>query len=148
VRGKGHALRYAIDQLLASGEPRAVVIVAADTTADPDLVAALVGVHNTGRDAVQGQSILVGDGSAGSELRAAAFVLVNRVRPAGGAVLGLPCSLQGTGMLLSRRLLERYPWDAFSSAEDLEYATRLREAGATASVHERGASLLAGRAEP
>jgi hypothetical protein len=69
------------------------------------------------------------DGSSRTALRVAAFLLINRVRPAGRAALGLPCNLCGNGMLLDRRLLERMPWSAFTSAEDVEYTVKLRSAG-------------------
>jgi hypothetical protein len=51
------------------------------------------------------------------------------VRFGGRAALGLPCHLVGNGMLFSRQVLEDHPWDAFSSAEDLEYSVDLRLAG-------------------
>jgi len=78
---------------------------------------------------VQGESLLIDDGTPASSFRAAAFLLINRVRPAGRAVLGLPSNLAGNGMLFARELLLRHPWDAFSSTEDLEYMIRLRTEG-------------------
>ena len=61
--------------------------------------------------------------------RAAAFLLINRVRSGGRARLGLACALQGNGMLFAGDVLRQHPWDAFTSAEDLEYSVRLRLAG-------------------
>jgi len=129
-RGKGWALQFAIDTLLARPDaPRAVIIVDADGECDARLVETLTGVMNAGARVVQADDALDGGGSSRATLRAAAFTLVNRVRPQGRAVFGLPCSLQGSGMLFSRGVLEAFPWNAFSAIEDMEYGLRLREAG-------------------
>src|SRR5512132_3605112 len=100
ARGKGRALRWAMDELLARDEPPdAVVVVDADSTPDPDLLTGLVAHLEEGAQAVQGESLIVGDGSPEQELRAAAFLLVNRARPTGRAMLGLAPDLAGNGML-------------------------------------------------
>lgn len=130
ARGKGRALRWAMDELLTRDEPPdAVVVVDADSTPDPDLLTVLVGHFEEGAQAVQGESLIVGDGSPEQELRSAAFLLVNRARPTGRAMLGLAPDLAGNGMLFGRRLLDEHPWSAFSSTEDLEYGLELRAAG-------------------
>lgn len=128
--GKGHALRWAMDQILYEAEPPdGVVVVDADTQAEPDFLARMVAHFELGALAVQGDYVLREDGSSRTALRVAAFLLINRVRPAGRAALGLPCSLCGNGMLLARELLVALPWQAFSSTEDLEYAIALRRHG-------------------
>jgi 1,2-diacylglycerol 3-beta-glucosyltransferase len=130
ARGKGRALQWAIDRILArQSPPDAVVIVDADSVADPGFLAVLAERFEGGADAVQGESLLSDDGSAEQVLRAAAFLLVNRARPSGRAVLHLPSGLSGNGMLFSRRLLTEHPWQAFSSTEDVEYSIQLRIAG-------------------
>jgi 1,2-diacylglycerol 3-beta-glucosyltransferase len=130
ARGKGHALRFAIDRVLArEPAPDAVAVVDADSVAGRDFLEALVAPFERGAAAAQGESLLSDEGSAGAALRAAAFLLVNRVRPSGRAVLGLPTTLAGNGMLFGRELLESQPWDAYSAAEDVEYTIRLRLAG-------------------
>jgi cellulose synthase/poly-beta-1,6-N-acetylglucosamine synthase-like glycosyltransferase len=130
ARGKGHALRFAMDRLLAERPPvDAIVVIDADTTADHAFLAALLDAYAAGVDVAQGESLLTPDGSSRSQLRAAAFLLINRVRPAGRARLGLPCELQGNGMLFARTTLEAHPWNAFTSAEDLDYSIKLRRAG-------------------
>jgi Glycosyltransferase like family 2 len=142
VRGKGQALRWALDRELAAADPPdAVAVVDADSAAAPDFLEALVAPLADGARAAQGESLLRDDGTTQSVLRAAAFLLVNRVRPSGRAVLGAPCHLAGNGMLLRRDVLEEVPWNAFTSAEDLEYALRLRAQG-IGPVFARGAILL------
>jgi 1,2-diacylglycerol 3-beta-glucosyltransferase len=129
-RGKGRALRWAIERLLArETPPDAVVVVDADSTPDPRLLSGLVSRFEQGAEAVQGESLIVGDGSPEQELRAAAFLLVNRARPTGRSLLGLPAGLAGNGMLFGRKLLAEHPWSAFSSTEDVEYGLALRAAG-------------------
>jgi cellulose synthase/poly-beta-1,6-N-acetylglucosamine synthase-like glycosyltransferase len=131
ARGKGPALRWAMDRLLErTPELAAIVVVDADSVADPDLLGALVARLERGAPVVQAEYLGRNeDGSTRSELRAAAFLLFHRVRLGGRAVLGLPCNLVGNGMLFSREVLEEHPWDAFTGAEDLEYSIDLRLAG-------------------
>src|SRR4051812_21928904 len=130
ARGKGQALRWAIDRVLErTPPPDAVVIVDADSVVRPDFLAVLAGPLEVGAAAAQGESRLVDDGSPAAAFRAGAFLLVNRVRPAGRAVLGLGCNLQGNGMLVSAGVLRAHPWNAFSATEDLEYSVNLLLAG-------------------
>lgn len=140
-RGKGRALRWAMDRLLAADAPDAIVVVDADSVASPAFLATLVAHVEAGAQVVQGESLLAEDGTPRTALRAAAFLLINRVRPSGRAALGLPCRLCGNGMLLSSSVLAAHPWNAFSAAEDLEYAVTLRSAG-IGPVFARGAILM------
>jgi 1,2-diacylglycerol 3-beta-glucosyltransferase len=131
ARGKGHALRWAMDRILAESEPPdAVVVVDADSVADVALLAGLAGRLSSGAQVVQGEYlVLAGDDSARSRLVEAAFLLFHRVRLGGRSALGLPVNLVGNGMLFSRTLLAALPWNAFSGVEDLEYSIALRLAG-------------------
>jgi 1,2-diacylglycerol 3-beta-glucosyltransferase len=131
ARGKGQALRWAMDRILAAAEPPdAVVVVDADSVADGTLLAGLAGRLSAGAQVVQGEYLVLGeDASAKSRLVEAAFLLFHRVRLGGRAAIGLPVNLVGNGMLFSRELLAAHPWDAFSGVEDLEYSVSLRLAG-------------------
>src|SRR5215831_2477025 len=127
LRGKGYALQWTFERVLARpSPPDAIVVVDADSVADPNFLAILVGRFETGSETVQGESLLNDSGSPAAAMRAAAFLLVNRARPTGRAVLGLPAGLSGNGMLFSRRVLAAHPWTAFTSTEDVEYSLRLR----------------------
>ena len=130
-RGKGHALRWAMDQMTGAARPDAFVVVDADSVADPRLLAGLASMYETGAEAAQAEYLVSSDDESSPRvrLRAAAFLLFHRVRFAGRAALGLPCSLVGNGMLFAGDLIERHPWDAFTGAEDLEYSVKLRLAG-------------------
>jgi 1,2-diacylglycerol 3-beta-glucosyltransferase len=141
LRGKGRALHWAIERVLERpAPPDAVVIVDADSVADPEFLTLLVSRFESGAEVVQGESLLDEDGSTPTAMRAGAFLLVNRSRPTGRAVLGLPAELSGNGMLFSRRVLLDNPWTAFTSTEDVEYSLRLRLAGVSPSFA-RGAIL-------
>lgn len=132
ARGKGRALRWAMDQILAGSKPPdAMVVVDADSVADHDLLRALEAELRGGHQVVQADYTLLLDTEAAprNELIAAGFLLFHRVRFSGRARLGLPANLVGNGMLFSRHLLETHPWNAFSGVEDLEYSTNLRLAG-------------------
>ena len=131
LRGKGRALRWAMDRLLAETDPvDAVAVVDADAIAGPGLLRGLEAAMVAGAEAVQGEYLVLDDGSGSAiPLRQAAFLLFHRTRFRGRAALGLPCSLVGNGMLFRRTLLERIPWNAFTGTEDLEYSINLRLAG-------------------
>ena len=126
--GKGRALRWSIDMLLAEPEPPdGIVIVDADSEADPGLLEALGVALAGGAEVAQADYTVLGESTGrGDRLRALAVLLFNRTRNRGRAALGLPASLLGNGMLLSRDFLLQHPWDSFSSVEDLEFATRRR----------------------
>lgn len=129
-RGKGHALRWAMDRLLADPEIDAFVIVDADSITEPGLLRALASTAEGGAPAVQADyAALVEEPDDRAQLRAAAFLLFHRVRFTGKAALGLPCSLVGNGMLFTRSLIQEHAWSAFSEVEDLEYSLQLRLAG-------------------
>lgn len=129
--GKGHALRWAMDQLLDGPQaPDGVVVVDADSIADRELLTQLAAALDAGADAAQAEYLVLADGhSVRARLVAAAFLLFHRVRLGGRAALGMPASLVGNGMLFSRRLLGAHPWSAFTGVEDLEYTIELRLAG-------------------
>lgn len=128
--GKGRALRWAMDRLISqAGSPEAVVVVDADSVADPMLLLELSRAYESGHDVVQGDYQALDDSMRRPSLSAIAFLLFHRVRFTGRMVLGMPANLVGNGMLFSRRILAQHPWDAFSAVEDLEYSMTLRLRG-------------------
>jgi cellulose synthase/poly-beta-1,6-N-acetylglucosamine synthase-like glycosyltransferase len=131
IRGKGHALRWAMDRVLTAAQPPdAVVVVDADSIVDPDFLRELAGAFRAGHEVVQANDLLLVDSRVGrAALDAAALQLRNGVRLSGRAALGLPAILCGNGMLLSCGVLRRYPWSAFTATEDGEYSLSLRAAG-------------------
>ncbi len=131
LRGKGHALRWGIDRILAeTPPPDALVVVDADSITESHFLAELEARLASGCQAVQADDLVLPEpGSQRSVLESAALLLRNRVRFAGRAVIGLPAMLCGNGMLLSRTVLGQHPWNAFTATEDVEYSVNLRVAG-------------------
>ncbi|HEX4215206.1 MAG TPA: glycosyltransferase family 2 protein [Candidatus Dormibacteraeota bacterium] len=129
-RGKGYALRWAFDRVLAEEQADALVVVDADARTDPDLLRELESSFAAGSDAVQADYVVEPDSnSPRAHLEAAAVLLRNRVRFAGLQALGLSGGLSGSGMLFSRGLLQSHPWEAFSTTEDSEYGLELVASG-------------------
>ncbi len=120
-RGKGHALVWAFERILAGDDVDAVCVVDADCEAPPTLLSAFDARLSAGADACQA-GYLISDPAASQSaaLRWAGFALFNGIRPLGRDRLGLSCGLLGTGMAFSRALLTDHPWQAVSFAEDRE----------------------------
>jgi cellulose synthase/poly-beta-1,6-N-acetylglucosamine synthase-like glycosyltransferase len=130
-RGKGQALRWAMDSLLAAADaPESIVVVDADSVADKEMLVQLAASYVAGNESVQADDLLRSDASSlRADLEAIALLLRNQIRFAGRAALGMPAALCGNGMLLSAAVLREHPWSAFSGVEDGEYSLTLREAG-------------------
>ncbi len=129
-RGKGYALGFAFERVLADGVADAAVVVDADTVATRNLLSAFAARLEAGELAVQARNtVLNADASWRTRLMALAFVLINEVRSLGRERLRVSCGLRGNGMCISREALRRAPYEAFSIAEDLEYGIVLGEAG-------------------
>lgn len=122
-RGKGFALNWLLqqmtnDQLIYD----AYVILDADSIVDPAFLQAMNQGLSRGARALQARNdVLNVTDSPGTALRWLALALMNQVRTLGRNALGCSATLTGNGMCLSRALLERYPWQAFSLAEDYQY---------------------------
>ena len=130
-RGKGHALAWAIGQLVpAEIHHDAYVIVDADTVVDPLLLAGFARGLARGGDALQANyAVLNPTESATSALRWLAFSLINYIRPLGRNTWGGSSTLTGNGMCLSHELLTRHPWQAFGLSEDYQYYLTLVSSG-------------------
>ncbi|HEV2953820.1 MAG TPA: glycosyltransferase, partial [Candidatus Dormibacteraeota bacterium] len=130
-QGKGAALRWAMDSLLASDpDLDAFVVVDADSIVKPGFLAALASELEAGHEVAQSDYAVLDGGEGGrSALTAAGFMLFHKVRPAGRMALGMPTALVGNGMLFSKGAITNCPWNAYSGVEDLEYTVSLRLAG-------------------
>ena len=126
--GKGPALAWALRELGPLDAP--VVMVDADCEVSQNLFAALAAHAQAGARVAQVEYVVANpEESPAAALRAAAFLLVNRVRPAGRGALGLSAGLLGTGMMFTPDVLRRVPWSDFGLAEDAEYGLHLAAAG-------------------
>lgn len=125
-RGKGYALShmYAISQ--REGFANAVVVVDADTEVSPNLLAAFAARLPLGAQAIQARyGVLNPHASWRTELMTLALALFNSLRRRGRDALGVSAGLAGNGMCFTHQLLKDVPHQAFSIAEDLEYAIHL-----------------------
>jgi 1,2-diacylglycerol 3-beta-glucosyltransferase len=126
-RGKGYALRWAMDQLLERTPAfDALVVIDADSEADPEFLNAVDRALASGARVVQcSDMVRPQPGAWSSELTRVGFTLYNHARPLGRAAFGGSAGLRGNGMCFAASVLREHPWDAFSRAEDLEYGLRL-----------------------
>jgi len=129
-RGKGHALAYAFEHVLADGFAEAVVVVDADTVADPGLLSAFGARFAAGAGAVQARyGVRNPDASWRTGLMALALGLFHVERSMARERLGLSCGLRGNGMGFTCDLLRQVPHRACSIVEDVEYGMTLGRAG-------------------
>ena len=131
-RGKGYALNHAVAHLLARPEPpEGFVIVDADTWVAPDFLARMSARlqsagEGTAGSAWQGRYGVLNFGESWrAGLMAAAFDLVNHVKPLGREALNLSVGLKGNGMAFTRAVAAALPWPGGSLTEDLDYSLEL-----------------------
>jgi 1,2-diacylglycerol 3-beta-glucosyltransferase len=132
-RSKGHALRFYFERLVSSGrvdELDAVVVIDADSQADPNLLSELSRLLAEGHDWIQVYDTVANpDESWRTRLMTYSFSLINGTFLLGQVALGLSGGFRGNGMCLSTRGLKRFPWRSFGLAEDFDHSWRLRLAG-------------------
>jgi cellulose synthase/poly-beta-1,6-N-acetylglucosamine synthase-like glycosyltransferase len=124
-RGKGFALDHG-RAALAADPPACVIVVDADTVPAPGALASVAArAIAAGRPVQSAYTIALSEGDASTaRFSAAAFYVKNAVRQLGGARLGAPALLTGSGMA--------FPWDIFAKlplatghvAEDLMLGVR------------------------
>lgn len=125
--GKGAAIAWAIDELKKSCRTfDALVVLDADTEADPHLLGALDEGLSHGHRVQQAYNYLSNPWeTAFTRIVAVTSVLRNGLFYAGKSRLGLSGMLTGTGMCFSRQIVERHGWTAFSVGEDWEFSVSL-----------------------
>jgi len=133
ARGKGYALRWGFDRLLSSPAGYdALIVVDADSVVTANYLSVLNWYLEQGARAVQTSDLVTPDvRSWNAQMTRIGFLLYNYVRPLGRNALGGSSGLRGNGMCFSADILRRFPWDAFSVAEDLEYGIHLLLKGVT-----------------
>lgn len=131
-RGKGAALRWALDRLLAETLPAdAVAVVDADTTVDAAFFRRAERLLLDGASVVQGRYVAspVAEPTVVSRLAEVSSACQSVLRQRGRGRLGGAAKLQGNGMVFRREVLQQVPWDAYGVAEDVGYWFRLLRAG-------------------
>jgi 1,2-diacylglycerol 3-beta-glucosyltransferase len=134
-RSKGFALEFWFEHLSKSGRMSnldAIVVIDADSVADPQLLRVFACHLEAGRDWIQAFDIVANPGDSWrTRLMAYSFSLINGVLLQGQTALGLSGSFRGNGMCMSTRGLRRLPWNKHGLVEDLEYSWSLRLKGET-----------------
>jgi cellulose synthase/poly-beta-1,6-N-acetylglucosamine synthase-like glycosyltransferase len=124
-RGKGYALAFAFSALQDRGYD-AFVVIDADSVVSENLLEALGRRLDAGERVIQVYDGLSNpDASALTYLFLVGNVIENTLFYEAKARLGLSANLRGNGMCFSREILDRYPWNAYSVAEDTEYGLNL-----------------------
>jgi 1,2-diacylglycerol 3-beta-glucosyltransferase len=127
--GKGRALAFAFERVIAEDRD-AVVVIDADTIVSPNLLAAFDLHLQRGAKAVQCDYAVRNCGASWRTLlMAIALGSFHVLRSRGRERLKASCGLRGNGMCFAVPLLRDVRYDAFSIVEDLEYGIRLGEAG-------------------
>jgi cellulose synthase/poly-beta-1,6-N-acetylglucosamine synthase-like glycosyltransferase len=127
--GKGCALHHGFSTALAEGFD-AVLVIDADSVVSANLVDAVRNSFLSGSQAVQSRyEILAASSNRRGQLMSLAFMGFNVIRPRGRQKLGLSVGIFGNGFGLRREVLERLPYEARSTTEDLEYHLTLVDAG-------------------
>jgi hypothetical protein len=127
--GKGLALDHGFRHALAQGA-EAVLVIDADSTAGPGLLAAVAAAFAAGAHAVQARyEVQNASSTPRTRLAGLAFLGMNVLRPLGRQRLGLSCGIFGNGFALSAATLARVPYTPNSVVEDLEYHLHLVCAG-------------------
>ena len=126
-RGKGYALRWALDELLyETARWEAVVVVDADTTISENYLKVMSHYLQRGARAIQSSDIVEPQpGAWSAEVTRVGFLLYNYVRPLGRKVLHGSAGLRGNGMCFQSALLREIPWSAYTVGEDLEFGLHL-----------------------
>lgn len=142
-KGKGYALRWLLARLRQRGKQYdAYVILDADSVVSANLLDVLNSHLARGDEAIQTYyGVLNSEDSWSAALRYAGLALYNGLRPRGRDALGLSAGLRGNGMCFTSSVLERFGWEAFTLAEDVEFHLRLVEAGVRV-TYAAGASVL------
>lgn len=130
LRGKGFALDHGVAQLRAS-PPDMVLMIDADCTLHPGSLDVLAAHCQTLGGPVQGCDLMLAPPGAPLKIKVAAlaWMVKNRVRPLGGAALGWPCQLMGTGMIFPWGVIHAAPLASGHLAEDMQLGAVLAAQG-------------------
>lgn len=128
-RGKGYALRWAFDRLLAEDHD-VFVVLDADCLLPPHALRAAADEVAAGREVLQASYVADNpDSTPVSYAAALGNVIENDLYYRPKSALGWVVALRGTGMAFTRRVLEAVPWGSYSIVEDLDYTMTLYERG-------------------
>ena len=121
--GKGYALRWAFDQILAKEDAfDSIIVVDADSLISGNYLEVMNYYLEQGSRVIQSSDLVLPEpGNWSVEATRIGFLLYNYVKPLGRKVLKFNMGLRGNGMCFSADVLREVPWKAWSLIEDVEY---------------------------
>lgn len=130
-RGKGYALDHGVAHLKATTPPGMVLMCDADCHLAAGSLDRLVNTCMQTNQPVQALDLMKARPGADMQQRFAEFAwrVKNQVRPSGGARLGVPCALMGTGMIFPWSVIATAPLASGHLAEDVQLGVNLVLAG-------------------
>ncbi|MBI4351112.1 MAG: glycosyltransferase [Elusimicrobia bacterium] len=123
--GKGRALKWATEKILAAGNYDAFCYFDADSLAHPDFLEAMNAHLAEGAEALQGRQLAKNTGCLLAKILASGHFITNRFFQLPKQALGLSATLHGKGMCFTAELARRHQWDETCLTEDLEMQMRL-----------------------
>lgn len=130
-RGKGYALSFAFEHILAN-DYEAVAVIDADCLIDKDALQVIAQSLLLGSKVIQiDNRVSNPDDTVMTYALAVGNTIENDFFYAPKSRMGLAVFLRGTGMVFHRDVLLAHPWDAHSIVEDMEYTLTLLRAGYT-----------------
>ena len=129
-RGKGYAIRFALDRL-TSDPPDVVVCIDADCLPLPDCVESIAGAAYASGNPVQAAYTMhpPADASAVTHISAFAVLVKNYIRPRGLQRMRMPCLITGSGVAYPWPVLQKTPHPESHIVEDMHYSIELALAG-------------------
>ncbi|MBU2573942.1 MAG: glycosyltransferase family 2 protein [Elusimicrobia bacterium] len=127
--GKGRALKWACEQILAMRKYDALVYFDADSLAHPEFLSVMNAHLAAGEEAVQGRQLAKNTETWLARILASGHIVSNRFFQKPKYALGLSANLHGKGMCFSASVAEKYPWDETCLTEDIEMQMRLIRSG-------------------
>lgn len=129
-RGKGYALDFAFNYLLAKTEIEAIIVIDADTVVATNFLQIFEQQFASGAMALQCRYTVNNyTATLRTRLLNIALLAFNVLRPRGREYWQLSVGISGNGFGLTRQVLQQVPYTANSIVEDLEYHLRLVRAG-------------------
>ncbi len=130
-QGKGYALRWIFDRLLNSEvDYDAFIVIDSDSLVSGNYLEVMNDYLDRGSRVIQSRDlVLPKPGNWSIEATRIGFMLFNYVKPLGRKSLNLNIGLRGNGMCFSTEVLKKFPWQAWSLTEDVEYGLQLMQKG-------------------
>ena len=125
-RGKGYAIRYALEHL-SSDPPEVIVCIDADCLPMPGCIERITRTASVAGQPMQAAYVMPPpeNASPGTCISSFAVLVKNYVRPRGLQRLRLPCLITGSGVAYPWQVLQQVPHPESHIVEDMDYSIDL-----------------------